>query len=466
MSVSINNNNESGLMKAYEKNAKQDFFRYRADASAPAHDFKLVRTYPEVRVQGQVAQKIRIPIARDGLLGKVLLKWTFSNPGGSEVFNDRIGLNMGSEYRIVGQTGVIERVTPEILYQRIAEQQPDASDLLESMYRKSGTTCYTPLLFNFSKSINGMLDAAYLAELFLEIDMNAFTDHTTNVGGNLEVEVELQSDYLQLPDKDQIAMHQSYPVTKSVTDVFKEKPVVIAAAGTHNVMLSNRGLCKRIYIALKNTTNTSLDYQQIDSVKLLIDGQVIHNSTDLENLYFNKSYLGVSSDAYPSIDSNLYVIAFDIASRGNGNYGAMSMNEVYADRKSSSVMLQVSTSYTGTIIVTEEMYAMQTYTAAGFIKQRRYAAKEPVQSKVPQRKVIKLQKRPKQAPKAPAVEKAPETKPDVKPAQNEIPDVVQPASDKAALDPKKRSREDVDPQATKIEKNPHSKPSAPGAASF
>jgi len=160
-------------------------------------------------------------------------------------------------------------------------------------------------------------------------------------------------------------MFDSYPVTKSLLNCVREKPVVITSGGKHDVVLDNTGLARRIYVALKNEGN--LIYQTLDSIQLRVSGDVLFDMNMTENHYFNKGYLGVSSDLYATTTSNVFVIGFDIPSRTNGNLGCLSLNE---GENKEDVILQVDTgASTGTLYITEEFYTLVKYQKSGFARQ-------------------------------------------------------------------------------------------------
>jgi hypothetical protein len=358
---------KSALYQKYLSEADTDMFKYNLDRSAPPADFIVSKMRPSPPPQGQREQLLRIPIKREGLMGKMLLKWTFTNPGGGEVYNARTGINIIEQVSLVGVDGPIETINTEVIFQRIEElQNTNAHNLMKSMYGVNAGVTYTPLLFDFSSSINNFIDSLYMAQLHLEVKMRNFSKFITGaIGPSLGVDCELQVDYLHLTEqgiKDQFA---SYPVTKSLLNCVKEKPVVISSAGKHDVVLDNSGLARRIYVALKNEGD--LSYQPLTSIQVRVSGDVLFDMNMTENHFFNKGYMGVSSDLYASTTSNVFVIGFDIPSRTNGNLGCLSMNE---GDLSEDVILTVDTgSSTGTLHITEEMYNLVRYQKSGFARQ-------------------------------------------------------------------------------------------------
>jgi hypothetical protein len=363
----LQRNMKSALYQKYLSEADTDMFKYNLDRSAPPADFIVSKMRPSPPPQGQREQLLRIPIKREGLMGKMLLKWTFTNPGGAEVYNARTGINIIEQVSLVGVDGPIETINTEVIFQRIEElQNTNAHNLMKSMYGVNAGVTYTPLLFDFSSSINNFIDSLYMAQLHLEVKMRNFSKFITGaIGPSLGVDCQLQVDYLHLTEqgiKDQFA---SYPVTKSLLNCVKEKPVVISSAGKHDVVLDNSGLARRIYVALKNEGD--LSYQPLTSIQVRVSGDVLFDMNMTENHFFNKGYMGVSSDLYASTTSNVFVIGFDIPSRTNGNLGCLSMNE---GDLSEDVILTVDTgSSTGTLHITEEMYNLVRYQKSGFARQ-------------------------------------------------------------------------------------------------
>lgn len=363
----IKRNSESKQFNEFGKDVDEEMFYYRDDDSAPNHEFLLDNAYPVHQPQGQGKQTLRFPVKRNAFLGKCLAKFTFKNNGGSETFNPRIGINMASEIRLVSADETLYRINPEVLYQKIEEQQSDnAKDLMQTMYAmdSSDEYCYCPMLFDFSRSINSFVDTTYHGQLWFEFDMVGLSDVITTPGSlDLSYRAEILCEYLYLPHASLMKYHKDvYPVEKTVLDYIKEKPVVVTAAGDTEVMICNSGLCKRLYIALKNTGTASLDYKAITRVKLLLGGDVIFDQSELENHFFNKGYMGVSSDVYASTESNIFTIDFSIPSRTNGNLGSMSLNE--GERRDELKMIVTSTA-TGTLLITEEFYNKIIYTTKG-----------------------------------------------------------------------------------------------------
>lgn len=363
----LQRNMKSALYQKYLAEADKDMYKYKLDSSAPPSDFIVSKMRPSPPPQGQNAQLLRIPIKREGLMGKMLLKWTFTNPGGGEVYNPRTGINIIEEASLVGVDGPIETINTEVIFQRIEElQNTNAHNLMKSMYQVNAGVTYTPLLFDFSSSINNFIDALYMGQLHLEVKMRNFSKFTGGViGASLGVDCELQVDYLHLTEMDIKDMFQSYPVTKSLLNCVKEKPVVISAAGKHDVVLDNSGLARRIYVALKNEGN--LIYQPLNSIQVRVSGDVLFDMNMTENHYFSKSYLGVSSDLYAATTSNVFVIGFNIPSRTNGNMGCLSLNE--GDAKEDVILTIDTGASTGTLYITEEMYTLVKYQKSGFARQ-------------------------------------------------------------------------------------------------
>jgi hypothetical protein len=361
----LQRNMKSALYQKYLQEANKDMFKYKLDPSAPPADFIVSKMRPTPPPQGQNAQLLRIPIKRQGLMGKMLLKWTFTNPGGGEMYNALTGLNIIEEVSLVGVDGPIETINTEVIFQRIEElQNTNAHDIMESMYGVNGSVTYTPLLFNFSSSINNFIDTLYMGQLHLEVKMRNFSKFTGGViGPNLGVECELQADYLHLTEMDIKDMFQSYPVTKSLLNCVQEKPIVVSA-GKHDVVLDNSGLARRIYVALKNEGD--LTYQLLRSIQVRVSGDVLFDMNVAENHYFNKGYLGVSSDVYAAKTSNIFVIGFDIPSRTNGNLGCLSINE--GDAKEDVIITVDTGASDGTLYITEEFYTLKKFQKSGFVR--------------------------------------------------------------------------------------------------
>ncbi len=363
----LQRNMKSALYQKYLSEADEDMYKYNLDRSAPPADFIVSKMRPTPPPQGQREQLLRIPIKREGLMGKMLLKWTFTNPGGGEIYNARCGINIIEEVSLVGIDGPIETINTEVIFQRIQElQNTNAHNLMKSMYAHNAGSTYTPLLFDFSSSINNFIDALYMGQLHLEVKMRNFTKFITGaIGASLGVDCELQVDYLHLTEQGIKDMFDSYPVTKSLLNCVQEKPVVISAAGKHDIVLDNTGLARRIYVALKNEGN--LIYQTLSSIQLRVSGDVLFDMNMTENHYFNKGYLGVSSDLYASTTSNVFVISFDIPSRTNGNLGCLSLNE--GENKEDVIITVDTGSSTGTLYITEEFYTLVKYQKSGFARQ-------------------------------------------------------------------------------------------------
>ena len=363
----LQRNMRSSLYQKYLEQADKDMFKYNLDRSAPPADFIVSKMRPTPPPQGQREQLLRIPIKREGLCGKMLLKWTFTNPGGGEVYNARSGINIIEEVSLVGVDGPIESINTEVIFQRIEElQNTNAHNLMKSMYAVTAGVTYTPLLFDFSSSINNFIDTLYMGQLHLEVKMRDFSKFITGaIGANLGVDCELQVDYLHLTEMDIKDMFDSYPVTKSLLNCVQEKPVPITSAGRHDVVLDNTGLARRIYVALKN--EGSLIYQPLRSVQVRVSGDVLFDMNITENHFFSKSYLGVSSDVYATTTSNVFVIGFNIPSRTNGNLGCLSLNE--GDNKEDVIITVDTGSSTGTLYITEEFYTLVKYQKSGFARQ-------------------------------------------------------------------------------------------------
>lgn len=368
----LQRNLKSALYQKYLSESDRDMYKYKLDRTSPPADFIVSKMRPTPPPQGQEAQLLRIPIKREGLMGKMLLKWTFTGfpavGAPQPTFNHLSGINIINEVSLVGVDGPIETINTEVIFQRIEElQNTNANNLMKSMYAYNAVKAvtYTPLLFDFSSSINNFIDALYMGQLYLQVKMRDFSKFiSANLNPGLRVDCELQVDYLHLTEMDIKDMFQSYPVTKSLLNCVSERPLPITTAGKHDIVLDNTGLARRIYVALKNEVN--LEYQPLNSIQLRVSGDLLFDMTKNENHFFNKGYLGVSSDLYASTTSNVFVIGFNIPSRTNGNMGCLSLNE---GNSMEDVILTVDTgASTGTLYITEEMYTLVKYQKSGFAR--------------------------------------------------------------------------------------------------
>ena len=290
--------------------------------------------------------------------------------------------------------------------------------------------CYTPCLFDFTRSVNGWINTVKAEPLHLEVDMAALSRVISNPDAvNMGVTVEAFCDFAHITDK--TLMEHSLndnPVKTMMTYVEDGTPNKTIAAGTHYVTLENSGLCKSIYVCIKNPATTHLDYREISNVKLSIQGEEIYNLDRLENDYFAKSYIGMVSEVYNSADSNIFHIRFAVNSRTNGNFGCLMLNG--GDRMEEAT-LEFTCATGGQLFIVEEMYEQFSFRPDGSI--RNVTNTEATKMAVP----VKKRGRPKgskNAPKPPSAGK-PKTKPENKSANykklpkddcDEIPNKVKP----------------------------------------
>jgi hypothetical protein len=245
------------------------------------------------------------------------------------------------------------------------------------------------------------------------------------------VTVEALCDYSHLTDETLMehSMNDN-PVKTMMTYVEDGTPNKTIAAGTHYVTLENSGLCKSIYVCVKNPATTHLDYREISNVKLSIQGEEIYNLDRLENDFFAKSYIGMVSEVYNSADSNIFHIRFAVNSRTNGNFGCLMLNG--GDRME-EVTLEFTCATGGQLSIVEEMYEQFSFRPDGSI--RNVTNTEAKKMATPVRKRGRP-KGSKNAPKAPEAGK-PKSKPEDKSKLynampedgcNEIADTVKPKS--------------------------------------
>jgi len=429
MSIALQRNEESALFKKFEKDLVDDAFKYHKDKSLPNHFNIVENVKPRAQPVGVNRQKIIIPIPKNGQLGKVMLKWTFLQaPADTSVHT---GCNMAHTIKLRTDTLTLEQLTSEVIYQKIEEHSNDsARALLRTLTGVVGNVCYTPCLFDFTRSVNGWINTVKSEPLHLEIDMSALSRVISNSAGvGMGVKVEALCDFSHLTDK--TLMEHSVndnPVKTMMTYVEDGTPNKTIAGGTHYVTLENSGLCKSIYVCVKNPATTLLDYREISNVKLSIQGEEIYNLDRLENDFFAKSYIGMVSEVYNSADSNIFHIRFAVNSRTNGNFGCLMMNG--GDRME-EVTLQFTCATGGQLFIVEEMYEQFSFRPDGSI--RNVTLSEAKKMATPVRKRGRP-KGSKNATKAPEVgETKPENKSDLynklpENDCNEIADTVKPKS--------------------------------------
>jgi hypothetical protein len=367
MAISLQRNDESSMFKKMEADAKEHAFKYQQDKSLPNHFNIVEEVLPRAQPTGTQRQKVIIPIPKRGLLGKMLLKWTFVGavPANTSVHT---GCNMAHTIKLRTDTLTLEQLTSEVIYQKIEEHSNEsARALFKTLTTPSGYNVRTPLLFDFTRSLNGLINTVKCEPLHLELDMVDLTQICSNVGAVTGIKVECLCDFIHLDDEALMEHSKNdNPIKTMMTYVEDGIPNKLYSAGSHSVTLENSGLCKSIYICVKNNNTTHLNYRPVWDVELYVQGEKvfsIHSSN--VNDYFNKAYIGMVSEVYNSPDSNIYHIRFATASRTNGNMGCLMLNG--GDRKE-EVTLNFSTTSQGHVFIVEEMYEQFHFRPDGTIK--------------------------------------------------------------------------------------------------
>jgi len=346
--------------KQFEKEQDKDFWKYHIDASLPNHTFVRRDVQPKVNRQGTGVQTITFSLPKDGLVGKMLLK--LEAVSGTVVFKANGGLNMCSEVRLANPFGIISRLYPEAVFQKIEEMQNDSQrSMMNTLCGDNTGISYMPLLFDMFDHVNGFLDTVHDTPYWLECD---FVDSTSicSTHTNPVWRASVVAEYVVLPEQERKELLKQYPLAKSIKNFNKEKPVS-ASAGVNNIQLRQKGLCSRMYVAIK--TSNALTYEGINSVKLVFNGRTVVNFDNLvENQFFSHNYMGVASDVFGSSSTAIWSVNFDISSKQNGYRGGVYLNS----NNNEDWRLEVNASNAGDLIIVEEMYELVRIDKQGLMK--------------------------------------------------------------------------------------------------
>lgn len=347
----LNNVSKNKAFQQFKKEEDKDFFNYKIDKSLPNHTFVRRDVASDVPRQGTDTQTIKFILPKDGLLGKMLLK--LEAVAGTVVFEDKAGINMASEIRLCNPFGCFGKLYPEVLYQKIEELQNDSQrSLMNTLYGDGNNpVCYAPLLFNFSDTVSGFLNCLHDTEYWVECDM-VDTTSICSTHTNPVWRASLIAEYVVVPSSVEAQLVKQYPLAKSMTNYNREK-TVSASVGVNSVQLKHKGLCSRLYIAVKNTAD--LDYQSITAVKLVNNGKTVVEFDNLvENQFFSHNYVGVESDVFGSSSSVIWSVNFDISSKKNGYRGGIYLNDNYNE----DWRLDVTCAGAGDLLIMEEFYEL------------------------------------------------------------------------------------------------------------